>query len=362
MNPKLNSTVSVVKISENILEFFKTNTRQQVHIKVNDDTIMEIVTSLDGSKTIDEISEEYNVKKSDLQNLLDYLRNKGILDNVEDKIDFVNYEKFRRTIHFISEYSTSHQDLVRMWDNICGSRVLIIGLGAVGSWVACNLAQSGVTGFIFMDPDKVEDTNLHRQFGYSEHDIGRYKVDVLEERVRDYNCEIEVVKKKTMLDENTLSELDGEKIDLIINCADKPNVDTTSLWVGEYAMRNGIPHIIGGGYNLHLSLIGQTVIPGQTACVNCFRKKLEEENQIDSQKVKKLVVKNRKVGSFGPMCSIVASMIGMESIKILTKKIAPSNVNRRGEFDIYTMNIQYKEYERRKDCEWCGKEGKYYRM
>lgn len=362
MNPKLNSTVSVVKISENILEFFKTNTRQQVHIKVNDDTIMEIVTSLDGSKTIDEISEEYNIKKSDLQNLLDYLRNKGILDNVDDKSDFVNYEKFRRTIHFIAEYSTSHQDLVRMWDNICSSRVLIIGLGAVGSWVACNLAQSGVTRFIFMDPDKVEDTNLHRQFGYTECDIGSYKVDVLEERVRGYNSEIEVIKKKTMLDENTLSELNGEKIDLIINCADKPNVDTTSLWVGEYAMRNGIPHIIGGGYNLHLSLIGQTVIPGQTACVNCFRKKLEEENQIDSQKVKKLVVKNRKVGSFGPMCSIVASMIGMESIKILTKQIAPSNVNRRGEFDIYTMNIQYKEYERRKDCEWCGKEGKYYCM
>ena len=67
MNPKLNSTVSVVKISENILEFFKTNTRQQVHIKVQDDTILNLVTSLDGSKTIDEISEEYYIKKSDLQ-------------------------------------------------------------------------------------------------------------------------------------------------------------------------------------------------------------------------------------------------------------------------------------------------------
>lgn len=362
MNPKLNSTVSVVKISENILEFFKTNTRQQVHIKVQDDTILNLVTSLDGSKTIDEISEEYYIKKSDLQKFLDYLRSKGILDNVENKDDFVNYQKFRRTIHFIAEYSTSHQDLVDMWDNIYGSQVLIIGLGAVGSWVACNLAQSGVSKFIFMDPDKVDDTNLHRQFGYTEQDIGRYKVDVLEERIKEYNTEIEVIKKKVMLNENILSVLDDENIDLVINCADKPNVDTTSLWVGEYAMRRGIPHIIGGGYNLHLSLIGQTVIPGKTACVNCFRKKLEEENQIDSQKVKKLAVKNRKVGSFGPMCSMIASMIGMESIKILTKKITPSNINRRGEFDIYTMDIQYKEYGRRDDCEWCGKTGKYYRM
>lgn len=63
MNPKLNSTVSVVKISESLLEFFKTNTRQQIHIRVKDDTIMNIVNELDGSKTIDELSVKYAVKK-----------------------------------------------------------------------------------------------------------------------------------------------------------------------------------------------------------------------------------------------------------------------------------------------------------
>ena len=63
MNPKLNSTVSVVKISESVLEFFKTNTRQQIHIRVEDDTIMNIVNALDGSKTIEELSMEYAVKK-----------------------------------------------------------------------------------------------------------------------------------------------------------------------------------------------------------------------------------------------------------------------------------------------------------
>lgn len=362
MKPKLNSTVSVVKISENVLEFFKTNTRQQIHIKVEDDTIMNIISSLDGTKTIDEISKEHNVKKVDLEKLLNYLSNKGILDNTENKNDFLDYEKFRRTIHFIAEYSTSHGNLIEMWNNICESRVFVVGLGAVGSWVACNLAQSGVRNFILMDPDIIDHTNIHRQFAYTERDLGRYKTDVIEERIKGYNAQIEVIKRQCMLDENTLAEFNDQKIDLVINCADKPNVDTTSLWIGEYAMKNNIPHIIGGGYNLHLSLIGQTVIPGKTACVNCFRKKLEEDNKIDSQKVKKLAVKNRKVGSFGPMCSIIASMVGMEAIKILTKKINPSNINRRGELDIYTMDIQYKEYARRKDCEWCGEKGKYYHM
>ena len=211
-----------------------------------------------------------------------------------------------------------------------------------------------------MDKDTVDVTNLHRQFGYHEKDIDSLKTDALENKLKEYNPNIDVIKENAFLDEDILSCFDDVKIDLIINCADKPNVDTTSLWIGEYAMKRGIPHIIGGVYNMHLSLIGQTVIPGKTACVNCFKKKLEDENKIDSSKVKKLEVKNRKVGSFGPMCSMIASMVGMEAIKVLSKHIAPTNVNRRGEFDIYTMDITYKNYERRDDCEWCGKEGKYY--
>ena len=308
------------------------------------------------------MSREYTVKSEDLVKLLTFLRKKGILDNVENKKEFNNYERFRRVIHFIAEYSTSHENLLDMWKNISEATVLIVGLGAVGSWVSANLAQSGIGNIVLMDADVVDVTNLHRQFGYNEDDIGKKKIDVLENRLRQYNPELNVIKSESYLDKNSLHKFDDIKIDLIINCADKPNVDTTSLWIGEYAMNRCIPHIIGGGYNLHLSLIGQTVIPGRTACVNCFRKKLEEENKIDPKKVKKLAVKNRKVGSFGPMCSMIASMIGMEAIKILSKQITPVNINRRGEFNIYTMELQYKTYERRKDCEWCGENGKYYRL
>ena len=359
MNPKLNSTVSVVKLNDQILEFFKTNTRQQVRIKVEDDSILQLVTSLDGKKSVSQISSEQNIDPNELQHLLDFLRRKGILDNVEPKSDFFNYKKFRRVIHFLSEYSISHEHLLQMWNNIRSSTVLIIGLGAVGTWVACNLAESGVGRLILMDGDKIDITNLHRQYGFRESDIGKYKIDVLAQRLLDYSKDICVVKIPKFLECNTLENLEVGNIDLVINCADKPNVDTTSLWVGEYCMQHHIPHIIGGGYNMHLSLIGQTVLPGETACVKCFQTQLETENRIDSSLVKKLAVKNRKVGSFAPMCSLIASMIGMESIKGLTKYIKPSNINRRGEFDIFTMDIKYKTYEKRDDCEWCGKHGKY---
>lgn len=361
MNPKLSSTVSVVKINDQVLEFFKTNTRQQVRLRVEDDTILEIVSSLDGNKTEKDIASDYDINIEDLHTLMEFLRERGILDNVDPKNEFSDYDKFRRVIHFLADYSFSHSNLVEIWNNIRSSTVLIVGLGAVGTWVACNLAQSGVGTIILMDKDIVEISNLHRQYGYTTYDIGRKKVDVLAERINSYNTDAAIVKKYSYLDENSLSSFDDMSIDLIINCADKPSVDQTSIWIGEYAMSRGIPHIVGGGYNLHLSLIGQTVIPGKTACLKCFQKTLEEENSIDPHRVKKLAVKNRKVGSFGPMCSLIASMVGMEAIKVLSKQILPANINRRGEFDIYKMDISYKNYERRCDCEWCGKNGKYYR-
>lgn len=361
MNPKLNSTVSVVKINEHILEFFLTNIRQQVRIKVEDDSILEIVTALDGKRAVSQLAADYDISEKELTELLDFLRSKGILDNVDPKEDFIFYDQFRRIVHFLAEYSHSHEHLLTMWNRIRNSTVLIVGLGAVGTWTACNLAESGVGRLILMDADIVDISNLHRQFSYRECDIGRKKADVLEERIRDYSDFTSVIKEYSFLDSSALHVFDEMPINLIINCADKPTVDDTSQWIGEYAMQRGIPHIVGGGYNLHLSLIGQTVIPGKSACLKCFQKTLEEENVIDPTKVKKLSVKNRKVGSFGPMCSMIASMVGMEAIKVLSGDIQPSNINRRGEFDIYSMDIKYKNYGRRDDCEWCGKSGKYYR-
>ena len=358
MKPKLSLSTSVVRLSDSIIEFFKSNTREQIDIKVDDDSLLNVVLDMDGSNDLLYLSQKHQIQYDSLVNIVSFLDCKGILDHVNPNTDFDHYNSFRRVIHFISDFSENHEHLLSMWNKIQNSTIVIIGLGAVGSWVACNLVQSGIKNLILMDGDIVELSNLHRQFGYSESDIGFKKVDIIERRLNEYS-NINIKKCYDFLNEKNLSYLDDQKIDLIINCADKPTVDITSLWVGEYCMSRNIPHIVGGGYNLHLSLIGQTVLPNKSACVKCFEKHLKERNKIDSNKVKKLSVKNRKIGSFGPMCSLIASIIGMEAIKIISGCTTPANINRRGEFDIYSMDITYQEFLRRDDCEWCGKEGKF---
>lgn len=359
VNPRLSSSISVVPVGDGIVEFFKTNTRQQLRLRTQDDTILTIVNGLDGSRTVQEIAEDYGCTLSSLESLLSYLSHHGILDNTSPKEDFDSFRDFRRTISFLQDFSMSHKHLVEMWERIRYARVLIIGLGAVGSWVACTLVQSGVRRLVLMDPDKVELSNLHRQFGYTMGDVGRPKVEALADRLRCYREDLDVREFRNELNGQSLEALNDQRIDLVVNCADKPTVDQTSAWVGEFCMPRGIPHIIGGGYNLHLSLIGQTVIPGETACIKCFERQLEQENKINSARVKKLQVSNRKVGSLGPLCALNASMVSMEAIKVLTGCVAPTNANRRGEFDITTMDVSYTTFKKLDDCEWCGVHGKY---
>ena len=355
--PKLRSSVSVVKLSDIVLEFFLINTRQQVRLKVHDDTILQIVCSLDGTKSISDIAKEFELpteQYNELEDLCAFLKKKSILSTIGSLKDTDDYRQFRRIITFLEDYSDCEQTLQNMWNNIRNSTVAIIGLGAVGTWIAFNLVQSGVKNFVLIDPDTVDITNIHRQVGFFEEDIGKEKADVIEQRLKDMSEEIHIIKIKEFLDESMLEKSIPCHLDLIINCADKPNVDLTSLWIGAYCMKHRIPHIIGGGYNMHLSLIGQTVIPYQTACVKCFETQLAKSNTIDTTKIKKLNIKNRKIGSYGPMCSIIASITGMEAFKVLSKRIAPANVNRRGEFNIYDMSIKYTNFRRDPQCKWCG--------
>jgi molybdopterin/thiamine biosynthesis adenylyltransferase len=360
LRPKIRSSVSTV-IHEKTLEFFLTNTRKQVMIKIPNNKIVDLLLSLDGTRTIDEIAEIYNMDdktKETMVKMLLFLEHKNVIIDDSRPWETDEYSRFRRVLNFLEDYVSNYEKKETAWNNVRNSHVVIVGLGAVGSWIAFQLAQTGVKTFTLIDEDQVDITNLHRQLGFGESDVGLNKIDVIERELKELNSEIKVNKIYKYIDENGIDEyIQGTQ--LVINCADKPNVDTTSIWIGESCMKLQIPHIIAGGYNLHLSLIGQTIIPFQSACVKCFETELSNINRIDTSNIRKLHIENRKIGSFGPLCSISASIAAMEAIKVLSKVIKPANMNRRGEFNIYSMDISYIKIPKNENCEWCGPKGIY---
>ena len=101
------------------------------------------------------------------------------------------------------------------------SKVLIIGCGALGSMVAMELAGAGVGEITVIDYDKIDISNLQRQFFYSAYETGEKKVETLAVRMRDLNPETVVTTISGIMTKSRAEEIFGN-FDFIIDATDNP--------------------------------------------------------------------------------------------------------------------------------------------
>lgn len=90
---------------------------------------------------------------------------------------------------------------------LAACRVTVVGLGGVGGYAVEVLARSGVGALTLIDGDKVEESNLNRQIAALSKDIGRYKAEVLAERVEQINPRCKVNAVCEMLTESNCAAL-----------------------------------------------------------------------------------------------------------------------------------------------------------
>lgn len=102
--------------------------------------------------------------------------------------------------------------------------VLILGVGGVGSYAVEALVRSGVGKVIIIDNDFVDITNLNRQLMTLHSNIGKHKVDVLENRINDINPNCEIIKIKNFITKDNIDILFNTNIDYVIDACD--TVDT----------------------------------------------------------------------------------------------------------------------------------------
>ena len=81
----------------------------------------------------------------------------------------------------------------RVMQKTAEARVIIFGVGGVGSWCAESLVRSGVRHLTIVDSDRVCITNVNRQLMATTKTIGRVKVEVLKERLLEINPTAEIV-------------------------------------------------------------------------------------------------------------------------------------------------------------------------
>lgn len=103
---------------------------------------------------------------------------------------------------------------------LAATKVIIFGLGGVGSWCAEALVRSGVGHLTLVDPDLVDPSNVNRQLPALTSTLGRPKVEVLRERFLDINPQAEIVARCEHFTADTAPAFHIEQFDYVIDAID----------------------------------------------------------------------------------------------------------------------------------------------
>ena len=155
------------------------------------------------------------------------------------------------------------------------SVILVLGVGGVGSHCIEALARCGVGTLILVDSDTVSLTNINRQSIAYHSTIGKYKTQVMKERIADISPDTQVITHETFLLPENIEEIFAVRPDYIVDAIDTV---TAKLAVVEEARKRGIPMIssMGTGNKLHGELFEITDISKTSVCPLCkvMRKEL----------------------------------------------------------------------------------------
>lgn len=129
-------------------------------------------------------------------------------------------------------------------DILNSKKIIIFGVGGVGSFAAEALIRSGIGHLTMVDPDLVEISNLNRQLQATHLTIGSLKVEAMKERLITINPDANIIARDVFFDEEISEEFDFSEYDYIIDAID--SVKSKILLI-EKAKKEGSPIISSMG-------------------------------------------------------------------------------------------------------------------
>lgn len=147
-----------------------------------------------------------------------------------------------------SSFSDRTRQLIgsQAYQRLRSKKVLLVGLGGVGSYALEALARMGIGTIIIVDGDKIEESNLNRQLLALISTVGRAKTSVALERVGEINPECQVIPHNLWLSEENVDDLLESKPDFIIDAIDQ--VDAKGVLIEAAVKKNiEIVSVLGTG-------------------------------------------------------------------------------------------------------------------
>ena len=105
-------------------------------------------------------------------------------------------------------------------EKLANAKVAVFGIGGVGSFVCEGLARSGVGNFVLVDFDKIDESNINRQLIATTKTIGKYKVDLMKERILDINPDANVETYKEFYMDDCELDIITKDLSYAVDCVD----------------------------------------------------------------------------------------------------------------------------------------------
>lgn len=217
-------------------------------------------------------------------------------------------------------------------EKLRNSNVIIFGVGGVGSFAAEAIARAGVGNMTIVDFDNVDITNINRQLPALHSTVGKYKVEVMKERILDINPDINIKAIRDVYNKDTSDKILTESYDYVVDAID---MVTSKIHLIETCKSKGLEIIssMGMGNKLDPTKIVVTDIHKTSMCplAKVMRKELKDRNikklkvvysTEQPQKLRKKIMNGKKVtpGSTSFVPSVGGLMIASVVINDLLNK------------------------------------------
>ena len=214
---------------------------------------------------------------------------------MHDQLDNYFFERYKRHILIKNIGGQGQKKLGQ-------AKVLLVGLGGIGSTVLQHLAAAGIGKIGLVDQDTVALSNLQRQTIYTFEDIGRKKVSVASKFVKNLNKNVHISEYDFFLNANNSTRVIGE-YDIVLDGTD--NVESREL-INQHCVKLGKPLIFGGvsGWEGLVSLL----VYKNSACFACIFTNSEKRPTFFDCSTE---------GVLGVTTSLVGTLMVAETIKLI---------------------------------------------
>ena len=218
---------------------------------------------------------------------------------------------------------------------ISKAKILVVGAGGLGCPIAEYLSRAGIGTLGIVDFDKVQLSNIHRQSMYNTKDIGKFKVDVVQKKIKLINPLVKIKKIRKKINEKNIKNI-VSKFDIIVDGSD--NFKTKFL-LNKYSIKFKKFYISGAISKFDGHIFTFNFKNKNNPCLRCFYQTEPSDDILNCE----------TEGILGPVAAVVANIQTNEVIKKILN-IGNNLKNHILIVNLKNLNFRKVKFNKKRNC------------